>query len=163
MRYLVPGLLLLPLLAFPQEPPATEVKTPQEAPAPRLDLYGDPLPDRAIARLGSLKLRHLGQVLCVAYSPDGKVIATGGEDRCIRLWDAETKKSMRELRADGRVTSLAFSPGGCTIAAGEGSDFLVKEDHAIHIWRVSTGREIDQLGDRKTTSDPSPTPRMGAG
>ena len=49
-RRLLP-VILLPLLAFPQEaPPQEKPKPPQDKPTPRLDLYGDPLPEGAVAR-----------------------------------------------------------------------------------------------------------------
>ena len=139
-------LITLPLLAFPQEPPPPDKQPPQDqSPTPRLDLYGDPLPEGATMRRGSLKFRHLGLINCVAYSPDGKILATGGDDRCIRLWDVDTSKQIHELPTQGRVTSLAFSPDGKTVAAGDGSDFLQREENGIHIWKVSTGEEIDLL------------------
>ena len=51
-------LLLIPLLAFAQEPPPAKKQTPKEnAPKPRLDLYSDPLPEGAIAKMGSRAVR----------------------------------------------------------------------------------------------------------
>ena len=138
--------ILLVVLSWRGEVRSQESQETHPAPAaPRTKSEEVPLPPGATYRLGSLKFRHLGQILCVAYSPDGKVIATGGDDRCVRLWDPATGKELRELPVQGRVTSVAFSPDGQTIAAGEGSDFLGKPDQAILIWRASTGREIDRL------------------
>src|SRR5688572_32145558 len=45
--------------------------------SPRTDRYGDALPEGAIARLGTLRLTHLGAIEAVAISPDGTVAASG--------------------------------------------------------------------------------------
>ncbi|MCZ6690493.1 MAG: hypothetical protein O7H41_12905 [Planctomycetota bacterium] len=48
-------LLLIPLFAFSQDQPPAKKQTPKEnAPKPRLDLYGDPLPEGAVARASSV-------------------------------------------------------------------------------------------------------------
>ncbi len=57
----------------------------------RMDRYGDPLPDGAIARLGTTRFRPIGEFVEVAISGDSKVFATG-EDRTIRLWEMQTGK-----------------------------------------------------------------------
>ena len=61
-------------------PPAKPVAPPGEVaqPRPTVDRYGDPLPDGAIARFGTVRFRHGGWLQSFAYSPDGKMIATGG-------------------------------------------------------------------------------------
>src|SRR4051794_7715555 len=65
--------------------------------APRTDRHGDPLPDGALARVGSTRLRHASAVGGLAFSPDGKVIATGGYDEAMYLWDAGTGRELRRL------------------------------------------------------------------
>ena len=63
---------------------------------------------------------HVKSVLRVAYSPDGALIATGGEDTTVRLWDAKTKKLLATLKGHtGDVNGLAFSPDGKTLASGD--------------------------------------------
>jgi hypothetical protein len=52
-------------------------------------------------------------VRAVAYSPDGKTLATVGDDRVVRMWDAGTGKEQRLFGdVQGKLTSVAFSPEG---------------------------------------------------
>ena len=68
-----------------------------QAPAkPRLDLFGDPLPEYAVARLGCMRLRHLTEIEHLAFSPDGKRLVSWG-GRAARLWDVATSKLVREI------------------------------------------------------------------
>ncbi len=71
-----------------------------------------------------LELPHDGLAWCVAYSPDGKTIATGSADAVIRLWDAQTGKPIGTIDAlpgpAGRTRAtcrLAFTPDGKTLLA----------------------------------------------
>jgi WD40 repeat protein len=62
---------------------------------------------------------HVSAVMAVAFSPDGKHIASGSDDTTIQLWDATTgdyKKALEGHRI--QVTAVAFSPDGKHIALG---------------------------------------------
>ncbi len=64
---------------------------------------------------------HDGEVLCAAWSRDGKLIASGGQDNAVRLWDAATGKQSRTLSvASSVVNALAVSPDGKRLASGSG-------------------------------------------
>ena len=107
--------------------------TPADAqPAARTDRYDDPLPPGAIARVGTVRLRHPGTG-SLAFSPNGAVLASAGIDDSIRLWDVGTGKDLHRL-AQKSVSCVLFTPDGKTLATGN-------TDSSVRLWEVSTGRE----------------------
>jgi WD40 repeat protein/tRNA A-37 threonylcarbamoyl transferase component Bud32 len=75
----------------------------------------------------------------VAVSPDAVLLAVGGEDAAVRLWDVETGKLLQTLKAHtGTVTGLAFSPDGRSLYSG-GNDGLVIA------WDCRTGKEVRRM------------------
>jgi WD40 repeat protein len=78
--------------------------------------------------------RHRGAIHCVAFSVDGTVCATGGEDRKIVLWNTETGERISELPAHHRapVTSLQFTPLNQLVSAGR--------DNQLVVWSVVPGK-----------------------
>jgi len=79
---------------------------------------------------------HQGFIYDVAFSPDGKIIASGSLDATVKLWDTATGKELRTLIGHtSLVSTLAFSPDGKILASG-GVDF------AIRTWDVLTGKQL---------------------
>jgi WD40 repeat protein len=80
---------------------------------------------------------HTGTVYSVAFSPDGKILATGSRDGTVRLWDVATHRQIgNPIAVPGpTVTSVAFSPDGLTLATGS-------EDHTVRLWDLATHRQI---------------------
>src|SRR5262245_16449871 len=70
---------------------------PARAEPPRSDLYGDPLPEGARARMGTIRFRQGGSLTNVAIAPDGKTLATAGSENSVPIWDAATGKIVQQL------------------------------------------------------------------
>src|SRR5262249_17439762 len=77
------------------QPGAAKADAEKRIAANAADLYGDALPPGAIARLGTVRFRS--PTASIAYSPDGKLIAAGGADNHIRLFDVSSGKIIRQL------------------------------------------------------------------
>jgi WD40 repeat protein len=79
------------------------------------------------------QIGHRGPVLCLAFDPNGRVLASGSVDKTVILWDVPAFTPRAVLRAHtGDVRALAFSPGGQRLATS-GSD------GSIRLWDVATG------------------------
>jgi RNA polymerase sigma factor (sigma-70 family) len=103
--------------AAPDKLKAVQTKTDQTDAAkfgiePVTDLFGDPLPQRALARLGTERFRYGVRTRMVAYSPDGKILATAHDVPFgVCLWDAATGRLLRRLiTAPDLADAIAFSP-----------------------------------------------------
>jgi WD40 repeat protein len=87
----------------------------------------------------SLEGAHRDLVYALRWSPDGRVLATGGYDSKIVLWDPVSGKPLRTLSGhNGAIFSLAFTPDGTLLASASA-------DQTIKIWRVRDGERLDTL------------------
>ena len=70
----------------------------------------------------------------VCFSPDGKYLATGAEDKLIRIWDLTTKKILMTLQGHEQdIYSLDYFPAGDKLVSGSG-------DRTVRIWDLRTGQ-----------------------
>ncbi len=60
---------------------------------------------------------HIGRIVRVLFTPNGKQLVTAGEDNTIHIWDVQTGQSLRALRTPGRLWAIALSPDGQRLAA----------------------------------------------
>ncbi len=106
-----------------------------------VDSQPDPTPQPAprhstgliITTLGALK-GHSGAVEAMAFSPDGKLLASAAGDRCVRIWDIRTGQPKRTLNgATESFVSIGFMPDRVTVRA-------VTADNVVWLWDYNTGQ-----------------------
>ncbi len=135
------------------DPAKKEKPKPGDLNQARLDRYGDPLPEGAVARLGTIRFRMESWIHSLAFSPDGKVLASAEGDfapsfrglgtgeparGAIRFWDAATGKQLRVIERGSPVVSLTFLNNGKALADVSG-------DGVIRVREVETGRLVRQF------------------
>lgn len=83
---------------------------------------------------------HSDKVRSVAFSKDGRMLASGGSDFVIKLWDIPTGKEVRTLTGHlASVVALAFSPDGKLLASRG------KDEETVKIWVLATGAELKSV------------------
>ncbi|MBN2477124.1 MAG: WD40 repeat domain-containing protein [Pirellulales bacterium] len=117
----------------------------------RLGREVEPILRKAIAEAASLEVRarlrrlltalrmpaeqqHRAEVRSVAFSSDGRFVASGSRDETIKLWNARTNRAMATLDGQsGTIWSVTFSPDGSTLASGG-------LDNSVRLWNVAEPR-----------------------
>lgn len=90
----------------------------------------------------TVQVGHSGRVLCVAFSPDGEYLASGGQEGSLKVWEVDTGRIVYSKPHGGPVHSTSFSPDGKLLASAS-------MDGKIKFWDMTTGeltREAEGTG-----------------
>jgi WD40 repeat protein len=127
--------------AHQAEPPQPQQRHKQG----RADHFGDPLPPGALARLGTVRWRPGLPIAQIAFSPDGKTLATDSmnmeaDDNLVSLclWDRATGRRLRQFAARKRSSlALDFAPDGKSLATQD-------LDGTVRLWDLE-GKELRRI------------------
>ena len=133
------------------EPARAKASTPgvrQDQVGPRPSVQReDAEADTEVQQAVSLELPSQTQVDSLAFSPDGRLLATGNADNTVSLRDVATGLEVQNLTGHkGSVTSVAFSPDGRLLATASTGG---RDDYVIRLWDVRTGRKERTLEGHK--------------
>ncbi|MGD9850898.1 MAG: caspase family protein [Nitrospirales bacterium] len=96
-------------------------------------LYGAPPPARTLTG-------HQGEIFGLAFDPANQLLASGGGDQSIRVWDVQTGRLQNILKGHtASIRTLAFSPKGNFLASGA-------SDKTTRVWNLQTGKEAVSFG-----------------
>jgi WD40 repeat protein len=90
-----------------------------------------------IARL----LGHTAKITALAVSPDGKLLASGSQDKTVAVWDMPTGRQLLRIQAGGLVNNLTISGNGKNLTARTAEKTLIE-------WELATGKEIRKVKEK---------------
>src|SRR5436309_7559505 len=124
--------VLLAVLAVFARPASTTAETP------RGDVFGDPLPPGATARLGTVRFRQSGTaVRTLLFSPDGRRLLSGDGSR-LYLWDSATGRRAVEIER------VEYAAGSSHVFSGDGKTVSAIGGRTLRVWDTATGRHLRQ-------------------
>jgi WD40 repeat protein len=99
----------------------------------------DPLPAGAVMRFGSVRWKHEDTVTALAFSRDGKFVATACADKKLRLWETGSGKLVREFDGhSAEIRAVGITPNGSKIiSAGL--------DGTVRLWDLRSGKALDVI------------------
>jgi WD40 repeat protein len=101
------------------------------------DAQPEPLPTRSFQRFGTSKLRHGSRILSLTYSPDDKMLAAGGGDDPVRIWNPKTGELTREIN-EPWVRAMVYTASGETLLLGG------YQKH-VRLWNFRLNKEVGRL------------------
>jgi RNA polymerase sigma factor (sigma-70 family) len=148
-------------LAMPQATPQKQPESKAEAPAApqtkageprraeakpeRKDRQGDPLPQGAITRLGTVRMRHAELVRSVVFTRDSKTAIAGDIRGNLVFWDVATGREIRRLQEGNPLTmasALALSPDGKVLVSAGYMPTALPGRQGLCLWDVETGKRL---------------------
>jgi RNA polymerase sigma factor (sigma-70 family) len=143
------GIAPLCLTGSPAQGPPSSAPPPpaDDRPRARVDRFDDPLPDGAIARIGTTRFRHGDYIHSLAFTADGKRLLSYGGDG-VRAWDAASGRELRHLADEPGTRFLwaGFSPDGKLVATTHNGEGGILKAGPFTLWDLASGKKVKALG-----------------
>jgi WD40 repeat protein len=119
-----------------------------KAPERLKDFLGDPLPERALLRIGTTRLQHATPIQSLAVSDDGRLLASCGYDKVVQVWDARDGKPLWRFDLPyWGDWGLAFSQDGKELTGASRSFSEQKRPGSFLRWDLTNGKALGQARD----------------